>query len=62
MSADGLDVERLRRGCAQCSLHVLCLPAGIGGADLARALLPLEHLQAWQQLATAGHLSPDPPS
>lgn len=36
MSADGLDVERLRRGCAQCSLHVLCLPAGIGGADLAR--------------------------
>jgi CRP/FNR family transcriptional regulator len=29
-----MDLERLRRGCAQCSLHVLCLPAGIGGSDL----------------------------
>lgn len=34
MSADVLDLDRLRRSCAQCSLHVLCLPAGIGGRDL----------------------------
>jgi CRP/FNR family transcriptional regulator len=36
VSADGLDLERLRRSCAQCSLHVLCLPAGIGDEDLHR--------------------------
>lgn len=31
-----LDVARLRRGCAQCSLQQLCLPAGIGAQDLQR--------------------------
>lgn len=31
-----LDIVRLRRGCAQCSLQQLCLPAGIPGAELAR--------------------------
>lgn len=34
MSAQVVDLDRLRRSCAQCSLHVLCLPAGIGGEDL----------------------------
>ena len=38
------------------STTLLDRSGGIGGADLARALLPLEHLQAWQQLATAGPL------
>jgi len=32
--ADVVDLDRLRRSCAQCSLHVLCLPAGIGHGDL----------------------------
>lgn len=36
MAADGIDLDRLRRSCAQCSLQVLCLPAGIGGDDLHR--------------------------
>lgn len=36
MAADGLQLEQLRRSCAQCSLQVLCLPAGIGGEDLHR--------------------------
>ena len=31
-----VDIERLRRSCAQCSLHVLCLAAGIDGEELAR--------------------------
>ena len=31
-----LDLVRLRQGCAQCSLHQLCLPAGIGAEDLSR--------------------------
>ncbi|MFC5592279.1 fumarate/nitrate reduction transcriptional regulator Fnr [Lysobacter niastensis] len=31
-----LDVARLRRGCAQCSLQQLCLPAGIDPNDLQR--------------------------
>jgi CRP/FNR family transcriptional regulator len=31
-----LDLDRLRRSCAACSLHVLCLPAGIGAEDLHR--------------------------
>lgn len=31
-----LDLVRLRRGCAQCSLQQLCLPAGIGAQDLVR--------------------------
>lgn len=36
MSSTGIDLDGLRKGCAQCSLHVLCLPAGIGGSDLHR--------------------------
>ena len=31
-----LDIVRLRRGCSQCSLQQLCLPAGISGDDLAQ--------------------------
>lgn len=31
-----VDLAQLRRGCAQCSLHQLCLPAGIGASDLER--------------------------
>jgi CRP/FNR family transcriptional regulator len=34
VSAQVVDLDRLRKSCAQCSLHVLCLPAGIGGSDL----------------------------
>lgn len=34
MTAEVVDLEKLRRSCAQCSLHVLCLPAGIGSSDL----------------------------
>jgi len=34
LTAAPIDLEKLRRSCAQCSLHVLCLPAGIGGTDL----------------------------
>lgn len=30
------DLATLRRGCAQCSLQTLCLPAGIGPEDLAQ--------------------------
>ena len=29
-----IDLASLRRGCAQCSLRQLCLPAGIGASDL----------------------------
>jgi CRP/FNR family transcriptional regulator len=31
-----LDLNQLRRSCASCALHELCLPAGIDGDDLAR--------------------------
>lgn len=31
-----VDLAQLRRGCAQCSLQQLCLPAGIGAKDLQR--------------------------
>ena len=31
-----LDLTRLRRSCAECSLHLLCLPAGVD-AGKARA-------------------------
>lgn len=48
-SPDGvIDLRRLRRSCADCSLRSLCLPAGISGGDLARldavvkARLPLD--------------------
>ncbi len=30
------DLAKLRRGCAQCSLQMLCLPAGIGAEDMQR--------------------------
>ncbi len=36
MNAAALDLDRLRQGCARCSLQVLCLPAGIGGDELQR--------------------------
>jgi CRP/FNR family transcriptional regulator len=36
LAADGIQLEQLRRSCAQCSLQVLCLPAGIGDEDLHR--------------------------
>ena len=40
MSADSaaipLDLARLRRSCAECSLQRLCLPAGVDGQDLGR--------------------------
>lgn len=31
-----LELARLRRSCAECSLQQLCLPAGVDGEDLAR--------------------------
>ena len=31
-----IDIDRLRRGCALCSLQELCLPASIGDDDLHR--------------------------
>ena len=34
--ADVLDIGQLRRSCASCGLHELCLPAGIGDDDLRR--------------------------
>src|SRR5688572_22878476 len=34
MAAEAIDLDRLRQGCARCSLQVLCLPAGIGGDEL----------------------------
>ncbi|WP_133500947.1 helix-turn-helix domain-containing protein [Cognatilysobacter terrigena] len=36
MAAPSIDLITLRRGCAQCSLQQLCLPAGIGRDDLQR--------------------------
>lgn len=33
---DVIDLARLRSGCANCSLQQLCLPAGMGSADLER--------------------------
>lgn len=36
MSEVVVDLARLRRSCAKCTLRVLCLPAGIGGGDLQR--------------------------
>jgi len=35
-NAQVIDIAKLRRGCASCSLQQLCLPAGIGIADLER--------------------------
>ena len=34
--AEVLDLGKLRRSCAQCSLQQLCLPAGVGAEGLAR--------------------------
>lgn len=34
MAASSIDLLTLRRGCSQCSLQQLCLPAGIGRDDL----------------------------
>ncbi|MDV3254386.1 MAG: fumarate/nitrate reduction transcriptional regulator Fnr [Lysobacter sp.] len=34
METNVVDLAQLRRGCAQCSLQQLCLPAGIGQQDL----------------------------
>ena len=34
--AEIVDIDRLRRSCAQCSLQALCLPAGIGADDMYR--------------------------
>ena len=31
-----LDLARLRRSCAECSLHSLCLPAGVDSSDLGK--------------------------
>ena len=31
-----LDLARLRRTCAECSLQILCLPAGVDAEDIAR--------------------------
>jgi CRP/FNR family transcriptional regulator len=36
MSEQVVELQRLRRSCAQCSLQVLCLPASIGEDDLVR--------------------------
>jgi len=36
MAATTLDLAEIRRSCAHCSLQQLCLPAGIGSADLHR--------------------------
>ena len=35
-AATPLDLARLRRSCADCSLHALCLPAGVDTRDLGR--------------------------
>ena len=34
--ASVVDIEKIRKGCAHCSLRQLCLPAGIAPADLER--------------------------
>lgn len=36
MTDNVVDLDRLRRNCAQCSLRQLCLPAGIDAAELER--------------------------
>lgn len=53
MTDVALDLERLRRSCAQCSLHVLCLPAGIGGEELHRLD---EIVRSRRPLARGDHL------
>jgi len=52
-----LDLARLRRSCAECSLQQLCLPAGIDGEDLGRldALVQRRHpLQRGEALFRMG--------
>src|SRR5690606_14715360 len=56
-AATPLDLARLRRSCAECSLHGLCLPAQVDAPDLDRleALVQRrESLQAGQTLFRAG--------
>lgn len=38
-----LDLARLRRSCADCSLHALCLPAGVDAEDLGRLESVVQH-------------------
>jgi CRP/FNR family transcriptional regulator, anaerobic regulatory protein len=52
-----VDLARLKRSCAQCSLVQLCLPASIGGEDLARldrAVLSRRPLKRGDRLFNAG--------
>lgn len=52
-----IDLARLRRSCAQCSLQVLCLPASIGQEDIARLdsiMLSRRPLQRGETLFRAG--------
>ena len=46
MSVVVLDLAHLRRSCAQCTLHQLCLPAGIGAEDMDR----LDHIVKHRRL------------
>ena len=58
MMADaGLDLAKLRRSCAQCSLQVLCLPASIGAEGIERLdniVLNRRPLQRGETLFHAG--------
>jgi len=58
MAADaGLDLAKLRRSCAQCSLQVLCLPASIGVEGIERLdniVLNRRPLQRGESLFHAG--------
>jgi CRP/FNR family transcriptional regulator len=58
MNADaGLDLAKLRRSCAQCSLQVLCLPASIGVEGIERLdgiVLNRRPLQRGETLFHAG--------
>lgn len=43
-----LDMVRLRRSCADCSLHRLCLPAGVDGGDLGRLEAVVQRRRPYQ--------------
>ena len=52
-----LDIARLRRSCAACSLQGLCLPAGVDASDLGRleaVVLPRRPLARGETLFRAG--------
>ena len=52
-----LDIARLRRSCAACSLRGLCLPAGVDASDLGRleaVMLPRRPLARGETLFRAG--------